>query len=410
MNKDIKDRIKKLFNSTPDDVGVAYGKKMKGGIPTGETSIIFTVEKKKPLSELSKEEVLPKSVTIKGKKYVTDVIEIGKIKLLACDNSVKTNCVDPWYNYSDSRYPYHMDNWDLCRPLKGGVQFTSDNKVGSVGTLGMIAVDVSTDSLVGVTNNHVVIGNAFFTSERPINTLENESDDVAYQEYIDVGTDIGKVVRYVPISRAPGVNQVDGALVSIDSGVVDIAESYKQFGLSYTLPMEFASTVEIDDLISSNPPLCSSGRTTGAKEGSPCGLSIYGIGYMTGVGPYWNGYYETVATFEELLIFTRINTECPWPIYAGDSGSVLIANYSGTWKIIGLCFAGGEFYGLACRIDEVASQLGISAWDGTAKGYINLLSQDIITVAGTSSDATISCNGKTYWQIGAGLTNNPCVI
>jgi hypothetical protein len=88
---------------------------------------------------------------------------------------------------------------------------------------------------------------------------------------------------------------------------------------------------------------------------------------------------------------------------------VLIADYSGTWKIIGLCLAGSTNYGLACRIDNVATQLGIEAWDGSAKNYIDFASQDIITVTGTSSDATIVCDGKTYWQIGAGLTNNPCV-
>ena len=50
-----------------------------------------------------------------------------------------------------------------------------------------------------------------------------------------------------------------------------------------------------------------------------------------------------------------------------DSGSALAAYIDGVWKIIGLCFAGSTYYGMACRIDNVAAQLNISAWDGTTK-------------------------------------------
>ena len=46
--------------------------------------------------------------------------------------------------------------------------------------------------------------------------------------------------------------------------------------------------------------------------------------------------------------------------------------YLSTWKIIGLAFAGNTFDGFACRIDDVASELGIQAWDGTTKNYLNL--------------------------------------
>jgi hypothetical protein len=413
MNKDIKDKVHELFNSTPDNIGVMYGKKTKEGKFTGEHTIIFTVETKKPLGELKEEEILPSYIDINGEKYKTDVLEVGHVKLLSCDASTEATCYD-WLNQSNIDDPYHIDNWDYCRPLKGGIQMTSDNLAGYVGTLGMIAVDTATQSLVGVTNNHVVIGNAFYTSERPIVTLENESDDTAYQEYIGVEEyigvhpNIGKVIRYIPINMIPGINTVDGALVSVASDDIDIAESFKQFGLSYNLPMVFATTEEIDELIDDNPPLYNSGRTTGAKEGSPCGL-IY-IGELDGnVGPYWNGYYNSLVTFHDLIVFARENIDCPWPIYKGDSGSVLIADYSGTWKIIGLCLAGSTNYGLACRIDNVATQLGIEAWDGSAKNYIDFASQDIITVTGTSSDATIVCDGKTYWQIGSGLTNNPCI-
>lgn len=407
MNNNIKDKIHNLFINTPDNVGVMYGKKTKGGKFTGEHAIVFTVEKKKPLSELREDEVFPSCIEIEGKEYKTDVLEVGKIHTLSCNANSEADCYD-WLNEYDINDPLPMDNWNYCRPLKGGVQITSDNLIGYVGTLGTIAVDIDTQALVGLTNNHVVVGNAFYTSERPVDTLENESDDTAYQEYIGVDTSIGKVIRYVPINENPGINRVDGALVSVSSDVIDNDESFKQFGLSYEFPMEFATTEEIDDLLEDNPPLYNSGRTTGAKEGGSCGLIYIGESAENITG-YWNGQYEDVIGFYNLIVFAREDLECPYPIYKGDSGSVLIANYGGTWKIIGLCFAGGVHYGYACRIDNVASELNIEAWDGTAKNFIDLSSQEIITVNGTSSDKTIECDGKTYWQIGAGLTNNPCV-
>jgi hypothetical protein len=69
---------------------------------------------------------------------------------------------------------------------------------------------------------------------------------------------------------------------------------------------------------------------------------------------------------------------------------------------------GTEFYGYACRIDEVATQLGIEAWDGTAKPFIDTNSIQIKAVAGTSSSKTIVCGGTTYWQIGSDNNTNYC--
>ena len=42
----IKLKIKELFDNTPENVGVMFGKKVTNGKYTDETSIVFTVEKK----------------------------------------------------------------------------------------------------------------------------------------------------------------------------------------------------------------------------------------------------------------------------------------------------------------------------------------------------------------------------
>lgn len=406
MNDNIKNKIHELFSSTPKDISVGWGRKRKDGKFTGDVGFLFTVRKKKLLSELTEDEILPSSIEIDGITYSTDIIEMGKVKLFSCGTTVQNNCYN-WYDGEDSIY---IPNWDTIRPLKGGIQMTSYNKLGSVGTLGAMVIDNETESIVGLTNSHVVIGNPFFTSERDYAISENEEDDDAYQNY--VGEYIGKVIRYAQLKKLNELNYVDGAIVALDPSVVDFDESFKQYGLSYSLPMEFATTEEIDNLLDDNPPLYSSGRSTGPKEGVPCGLIPISINQEITIDEVKDAGSNNVVKFGGCIVFTRMDPECPWPIFPGDSGSVLIADYDGVWKIIGLCFAGDldtGLYGFACRIDKVAEELNISAWDGTPKNFIDLSSQEIITVNGTSSDKTIECDGKTYWQIGAGLTNNPCV-
>jgi len=405
MNQSIKDKIHELFISTPSDVSVGYGKKITNGEYTGEIGFVFNVEKKKPLNEIPENEILPTSVEIDGVTYITDVFERGKLIPLACGQQVLDNCYG-WQTTTPT-------NQTLIRPIKGGVQITSDN-IGSYGTLGFIAVDNETNALVGVTNAHVVIGNPFFTTNRNVYNEENEINNPIYQPGNATPT-IGSVIRYNPLKLVGNdsypnwiTNYVDGALISVSSDKISFSESFKQHGLPYNQPMTFATTSEIDNLLTTNPPIYSSGRTTGAKFGD-CGLTIQAIGSTSFVSPYPNGTSNEVIYFSDIIDYTRINPDCEWPIKAGDSGSALIADFNGTCKIIGLAFAGGYNGGAACRIDRVAQELNISAWDGSSKPFIDLSSKTTITTTGSSSNKTIQCGGKTYWQVGKMPYSNPCV-
>lgn len=409
MNSNINEKIKELFEATPKNISVAFGKKSVGGELTGELAFMFMVPQKLPLNEIPENEILPLSVIVDGESYKTDVVEVGEIKLLACDSNSNNSCYG-WQTTPPS-------NQNAIRPIKGGIQISSHNNSLNypssitVGTLGFIALDSETSALVGVSNNHVLVKNAFYTSERNVNgaTVENETDDNVYQNGFDrsTGGTIGKVIRYVPLSKT-GLNQVDGALFGIYSNMVSNSESYKQHGLSISTPMPFASTTEINNALIGDYPLASSGRSTGAKMNSPCGLVVNSLGAITYVGPFYdNGTYET-PLFNDLIAFSRENADCNYPIYPGDSGSGLLANINGTWKIIGLCFAGSNTMGYACRIDHVASQLGIQSWDGTSKPFIDINSIDIKAVLGTSTDKTIDCNGTTYWQMGSANNTNFC--
>lgn len=393
MNEKINNKIEELFQSTPEGVGVMLGNKITNGEYTGEESIVFTVEKKKPLSDLSIDEILPSEVEIDGKIYKTDVFESGKIETFACPTNI-TNACYAWQSTPPA-------NRQTLRPVKGGISLTSQNLQGYVGTLGFMAIDVATGALVGVTNAHVVIGDDYYASSRSINDpIKNETDDDAFQtgeiQPSPQSLKIGEVLRYVPLSNQPTFNQVDGALISISQSVMSNSESYKQFGLSGTTVMPFATTSEINALIGNNL-VSSSGRSTGVKQGPLCGLTIQGISYSTLVT---NTRVGKTANFNNTISFTRVNPDCPWPIYPGDSGSGLVATIGGVNKIIGLCFAGGSGLGVAARIDEVASQLGIQAWDGTTPEFVDLNSKKLVTVPGLSGLKTITCSGQTLWQVG----------
>jgi hypothetical protein len=409
LTESIKQKIQELFDNTPKNVSVSYGKKITNGEYTGEIGITFFVETKLPVEAIRSEELLPSSVTIDGVDYVTDVIEVGNIHTLVCDSTTLNNC----YTWQTSA----PGNRGTIRPLKGGVSLGSANNQGKVGTLGFIAVETGTQALVGVTNNHVVVKDAFYTSDRNLTGIkENELSDNVYQNGESYtpspSLKIGEVLRYVPMHLITSNNKVDGALVSVASADISNSESIKQYGLSNSTAMPFASTSEINNLVSTNPLLYSSGRTSGAKGEGLCGLRVLSIGVAANVAGYnLQGATRTVA-FTDCIVFTRTNAQCPDPIASGDSGSALIANFSGTWKIIGLVFAGGvsgsNYIGIANRIDEVASQLNIEAWTGTTKNYVDLASKAYKTTAGGNTNATATCSGSTYWQVGLTNLSSPC--
>lgn len=401
---------------TPNINNVSYGFKFVGGEQTNELCIIYGVEEKKPLSELSSEEILPSTITVGEQVLKTDVYEVSKAELLACN----AYC-------GQVAGPNSIDNRAYTRPLKGGLSITSTNNVSTVGTMGFIGVHTETQTLVGVTNNHVTIQDAFYTSERNLfGTIKNEYSPVDYiyqnGESGSIPTNpaytIGQSLRYVPISKN-NVNYVDGAIFSLEAEDVDIATSYQQAGVNdYTLPLPFATTSEIDNLLTTNPMLYSSGRTTGPKGGSSCPMRIFAL-FSSTILTYELQGTSTYCQFLDQITFVKpvndpsLSTICSNPIYSGDSGSALIADFDGVRKIIGLVFAAGSiggviYYGYANRIDRVASELGIEAWDGTAKGYVDPSSITYKTTYNGSSNKTITCEDKTYWQVGLTTLDSPC--
>jgi hypothetical protein len=413
----------------------------------------------------------------------------GEITPLACDTSCYQGenyywVFDPNAPTLNSPQNYaNLANRQTVRGLKGGVSITSTShsspfvNAGSVGTMGLVCQDSASGAIVGLTNNHVVIRDAFYTSQRTYTNPQNEYNlndssntiqgDFIYQNGESTSqpvvpggaNEIGRVMRYVPIYTSASivanpslVNKVDAAMFSLyctsstGATIINFASSFQQLGLSNTSAMPFATTAEINNLLNTNPELYSSGRTTGPK-GSPdtlCPLRM--VGYASFPIKYPLQGTQTLSYFTDVIKFvkpansssfnpstTSIVTTCPFPVWGGDSGSTLIAKISGVWKIIGLVFAGnGTPYnpqtgvpnvtingvvnplqvassiGYACRIDQVASQLGIKAWTGSAAPVVDHSTIVYKTVSGSSSTSTLVCSGSTYWQVGLTEKHNIC--
>jgi hypothetical protein len=412
FTQEIKNKLNELYQTTPDYVGVGYGRKTVQGFETDEMSIVFTVPKKKPLNEIPLNEHLPKFVEINDTIYRTDVLEIGQVVTMAdsvvCNNPLISPGCYTWTPLGSVNPP----NRASYRPLVGGISLTAQRLAPAVGTLGLIVVDSLSQTLVGLTNNHVVVQDASYTSYRNLNSniIVNEYKSSAYQngEVVpSVSTRIGEVVRYVPLKSEPELNTVDGALVSLCANTVSNTTSFTQLGINYNQPMKFATTAEINSLTVTPRTILSSGRTSGVKSGD-CGLKIKLLGGTAVVGSYPLQTSGRTVSFNDLIVFTRLSEGCNFPIYGGDSGSVLIADFNGEYKIIGLNFAGssqvpgsttqiGQF-GYACRIDNVAFELGIEAWSGNSLNTVTTI-EKVITPGG-SPNKTIIVDGKTYWQVG----------
>ena len=394
------------YHTNTDDniVGVGYGYKETNGIITDEKSIIFSVKEKLPISKLASHKILPSEVKISNDEILTtDVIqEEYKLMTTVCDPAFYT-----WQTTPPS-------NRNKFRPLKGGISTTNYTRSSNyVGTLGLIAKDNDTNSIVGVSNNHVLIDDAFICSERSkIGAITNiKNNDVTQPNEpgnSSISNSIGKVKKYYPI-RSDRYNYVDVALTTVKSSDINLSSSYHQEGLS-TTNLPFATTSEINNLLTTNPLLYSAGRTTGAKGEGLLKLRVLSSPYVVssiyynkqgaGISVSYSDCIRYCVTYDTTQPITSI---CPYPIAGGDSGSALIADFSGTKKIIGLAFAGSSdnLKGIACRIDRIQTLMSISAWNGEAISFSNTNSTMEITVDGLSDNEYIDyIDGKRYWQSG----------
>ena len=394
----------KYQQETSDNViGVGYGYKTKNGLLTTEKSLIFSVSKKLPIEQVDEKDLIPNTITYSGETFKTDVVEL-EIKPLTCPSD--------FYNWQTTP----PSNRNKIRPLKCGISVTNFSDLsGFVGTMGFLAVDNETNSLVGVSNNHVLVYDAFLNSDRSLGgiktsilndfvTQPNESGNSS------LNNAIGKVKKYKPISSG-SINYADVALTTINSSDINISTSYLMEGVTgWTQPLEFATSSEIDGLLTNKNNLFSAGRTTGSKgEGE---MKLLTNSYPVTINiAYTKQGNDTVVQFGRCIQFIASATTtpngsiCSYPINGGDSGSALVADISGTRKIVGLVFAGGliggvTYFGYANRIDDVVDAINISPWTGQTVNYSNTGITETHIVLGRSSTEKLILSGNTFYQVG----------
>ena len=410
--QEIKDKISELAKQSSDNcTSVGYGFKEKNGKITKEKSIIFTFKQKKPLEELTPEEIIPDTITIGNETLKTDVQE-GVNKLVAyeaCPSNFYYWSSDSSLNPDGATTPIQRNE---VRPLKGGLQIRNQS-LGFLGTMGFIAVDKETNSLVGVTNAHVMTDCFFRANESGRGEFDVYGDNMG-QPATSVSQRVGVTKRYIPIKgTSSGVNYVDGAIFTLDETEIDLNESYKYYGLSFNSAPPFATTEEIDDLINNDYNLYSVGRTTGAKGEGDTKLkflsydSVLVYNTLTSSTSRLTQYDECISYIASASTTTSGNG-CFYPINSGDSGSALLADIDGTLKIIGLCFAGSDLgqpddylrIGRACRIDRVAEELNIEAFTGQTVNYSDKTNPQIHYELGFSSLSAVTIDGNKYYQVG----------
>lgn len=423
---------------------VSYGCKNKDGVYSEEKCIRFGVEKKVPIDQIPEDKRIPKTITVDGVEYKTDVYvaprnitiaaalkKIGEdsseIKAAAADQTtidgISIQSITTCNNTGSDSVPPVVSfpvsvNRATTRPLRGGVSMSRPPPTGyyNAGTLGAMVVDNFDGKLVALTNSHVCsppggsLGNTckFFANDVNHSASYSKYNEVnIYQQsswdsgVVNKSADrIGITKRAYPLTST-GTNYIDGGLVNLSDSIID-TQSWDVIGSSFggTAPT-FATTAEID-AITVSTPIFKSGRTTGPigpDNYSGCVIQITG----TSVSSYVSGYADSAPstlTFADLLVL-----ENPSLVVGkgGDSGSIVYAKIGGVWKVVGLFFAGSGdgTFGLACRIDRVASLLQISPYTGgaisAATGSRTYITLDPTTYGGKAS---ASFDGKNYWQVG----------
>jgi hypothetical protein len=444
LDDNIKKQIQDIYDNTDDNIhSVSLGFKYKNNIKTDEISIIYRVSEKKSLTDIPKDSIIPSEIKIGEKIIKTDVIQENPCVLVACYgdvNQYKGTATDPEITRIRTPSTPYRGGMEIQKHPRGYVS-SGGFVYYSQGTLGFFARDNIDGKVVGVTNSHVLIHKRLFANERylnqtelnnPYNTIEASAS--VYGTFVpgsvtstsNSGFHISSayIKRYQPISSSV-TNYIDCALIIPNSSYID-ANSYRVWQPStnntYPTSLPFASTSEIDNLLVTNPKLYSTGRTTGPKgydDVSSCNLVIDSVGVSTDTG---NEDGTTTPPVYADLIYYKYQDGGYNPIYAGDSGSALLADIGGVRKIIGLSFAGifmvvngvaQSITAVACRIDRVASLMNISAFttphDATYPSSTSINTTSITTsnISKYGDKQSIVINGKTYYQ--SGLTYNASV-
>lgn len=440
------DHLKNLFINDNNMIGISLGYKYINNIKTNTISVVYFVKNKLNINEIPENQVIPSTVSVDGKTYPTDVIETSEPISMSC------------YSSNDSNVTRLQTE---TFPLKGGQEiiqfptnFSDDGLSYRFSTLGMMCVDNIDGKFVGLSCAHSVLNkfdmadntNLITEFNNPYN-LNDESlvfpsgtrsllmrpNVIAWDKNVtwNGGGPLPNnkricsyIKRYAPllggtvtpnysIPSIPAWNQIDTAILAIKSAYIDINSHkiYTPIGTGeYSEIMDFATTAELDNILVTNPAVYSTGRTTGPKGYSAqCSMSITNINQYIIINI--NGLYYP---FNNVMTL-RYNNFTTTPVAYGDSGSMVVGEFSGgVRKILGMIFGASTGLAYMCRIDDIVSQLNIRKWDWTSGIDPSLLNNKLSDPTPTflkietnnntfntvKSQPKITIGGKTYYQSG----------
>jgi len=330
--KNIIDKYVENILSLDNVVGVGQGYKEVGGRKTNEECVVVLVESKVDAQNLTDGHIIPQS--LEDKK--TDVIEVGKVELLANDDKMRIT---------------------KLRPAQPGVSI-GHYKI-TAGTFGAVVKDKKTGEPLILSNNHVLANITNGSDGRA-----SKGDPILQPGSYDGGNEQEDVIayleRFIPIynDQPPacplmsGFNQVLKGLGRLIGAPYEVKRS------SINNKVDCAVAKPKDpDLI--DPEILGIGEVAGIaepelkmlvkKSGRTSGLTSAKIKAV-------NATIKVQLSAEESAVFTdQIITE-PFS-KPGDSGSLVVNKDN---EAVGLLFAGSDKSTICNKINNVLTALNIT--------------------------------------------------
>ncbi|MDX2505600.1 MAG: hypothetical protein QNL62_14135 [Gammaproteobacteria bacterium] len=289
---------------------IGIGRKMENGKPTNTLALRVYVSKKLPESRLETANMIPKKVrhfsrlANKEINLVTDVIEVPPPEL---------EVIDPT---------------DKFRPAPGGVSVGIPSV--TAGTLGGWVWDKTDDTIVMLTNDHIIGDSA------GVGIVQPGVFDGGSLPGDRIGTTKRRIVRSTTVP-----NDVDCAIGDVDN-TADHDLRVEEIG-----PAVYATELaELDMLVEKY------GRTTSHTYGE-----VQDIDYSTSFGG---------RSYEDCIYVDVVSPSIDWS-KGGDSGSLVFSQTpiepgSEIKPAVGLHFAGGigATYGIECKIQNVFQKLDLT--------------------------------------------------
>ena len=346
--QDIPEEVREDIEKRANVVGTAVGPIREDDEPTDEVGVVVLVTEKLPEDALSRQDLVPETIDIDGKRYQTQVIEVGHLHAQGTGQQVarqgsgsarqrvvgrtekRAELLQEATTPAAQHIPTVQNRRRKWRPAPAGISVAHGEV--TAGTLGSPPLRTADDKIVFLTNAHVAA---------PIGAA-SAGDPILQPGPADGGTPqdvIGHLLEWTEIERE-GANACDSALVEIDDDLVD--DDILALG-----DIEGWAEPEI------GVEYVKSGRTTGVTSSE-----LLGRNARVQVGGYYPG---EATTFEGVDVFGAMSA-------GGDSGSLIGNQREDGFYATDLLFAGSDRSTIGAPMNVVQDLHGSLTPDGGSRG------------------------------------------